>query len=64
MALASNDSTRRIFDFLNQAEIPYLTKQAIYKTVRRYTDVGEILGALRAMDLEEDLFDCISEFLA
>ena len=39
-------------------------KQAIYKTVRRYTDVGEILGALRAMDLEEDLFDCISEFLA
>ena len=64
LALRTNDRKKGVFAFLSQAEIPYLTKQAVYREVCGCEDTGMLLRQLRAMELEEDLFDCISEYLA
>lgn len=63
MELKKNDRKKRIFDFLNRAELPYLQKSTVYKTVCSHEDAAMILGELRTMDLDTDLFDCLCELL-
>ncbi len=63
MALRENDRKAGVFAFLSQAEIPYQTKQEVFREVCSCEDEGMLLRQLRTMDLEEDLFDCISEYL-
>lgn len=63
LELKGRDKKSRIFDFLNRAEISYLLKRKIYDIVCSSEDVGRILGELRAMKIDGELFDCISEMV-
>lgn len=63
MELRANDKKKLVFDFLNRAELPYLLKSGIYKTVCGHEDTGMLLSDLQAMDLDRDLFECLCEIL-
>ena len=63
MELQAIGKEKRVFDFLNRAEISYVLKRKIYDLVCGCEDAGRILGELRAEGIDQELFDCISEMI-
>ena len=63
LELAQNDVAEAVSRFLDQAEIEFNKKSAIDALVRSGKKPLVILSQLHAMELEEDLVKCISEFL-
>ncbi len=63
LRLAKNRTKEMLFAFLNQAEIEFKTKSAVYNLVRENKDLGTVVGELRAMDVEHELMGCVLEIL-
>lgn len=63
LAIRGRDLKKRLFDFLNQAEIPFVQKRKIYDLVSGKRDLQNIIGQLQSMGLEKDLVGCVSEYL-
>ncbi|OPJ61175.1 glycoside hydrolase family 31 protein [Clostridium oryzae] len=61
--LSSNDINKRIFDFLNQAQIEFELKDRIYNIVKSDKTQARIVGRLQAMELDEDLFGALCEII-
>ena len=62
-AVRRNDVAGRVFAFLDQAEIPFLTKEFVYRGVREATTPAGQMRAITALDLDADLFEALSEIV-
>ena len=62
-SLSNNSITERIFDFLNQAELPFDTKEKAYRLVKEEKSIPVLLGRLQALDLENNLYKALCEIL-
>ena len=62
-SLSDNNPTERIFDFLNQAEIPFDRKDQIYGLVQEEKNVPVLLSRLQALELDGDLYKALCEIL-
>lgn len=62
-SLSNNSITERIFDFLNQAELPFDTKEKAYRLVEEEKSIPVLLGRLQALDLENNLYKALCEIL-
>lgn len=58
-----NAVKERVFAFLNQAEISFELKDEIYALVQKERRIPVLLTQLRAMELENPLFEVLSELL-
>lgn len=59
----SNHVEKRIFDFLQQAEISYALKEEIYTAVKAEKNPIILMGNLYAMNIEEKLLGILLEIL-
>lgn len=59
-----NPVTEEVFDFLNQAEIEFETKDKIYQAVADRRSIPELLSELYAMELDRDLYGALLELLS
>jgi hypothetical protein len=62
-ALRENPVKEELFDFINQAEIPFINKDKIYRTVTAELPVSSKLAALQSMKLDADLLGVLTEIL-
>lgn len=60
---AENDTVKDVFAFLDQAEIPFQTKDALYQMVKEQKDTGLLLSELMAMELNKDLAGAMAELI-
>ena len=60
---AENHVTEECFDFLNQAEIPFLLKEALYQTIKDQEDKTVLLSTLQAMELDRELLGALTEII-
>ena len=58
-----NEVQKRIFEFLNQAEIEFMQKDEIFQAVKKETRVSVLLAGLHAMGLEKGLYEALAEIL-
>ena len=58
-----NDLAARAFDFLNQAEIAFTTKDTLYPMIRDAEDKTILLSELQAMELEPELLGVLTEII-
>ena len=63
MVSAANDVISRCFDFLNQAEIAFQVKDAVYHLITTEKRVHVLLAQLQTMNLEKDLYGVLVEIL-
>lgn len=63
LEIRKRDLKKSLFDFLNQAEIPFVQKRKIYDLISGHRNLSNIMSELQSMDLGEDLVGCISEYL-
>ena len=59
----SNQVERRFFDFLNQAEIEFSLKDALYSLIQREKSVPSLVGEMNSMNLNPDLFGALLEIV-
>ena len=59
----SPDRNAMIYDLLQHAQVPFLTKTAVYKAVCKAEDPARILGSLREMEMSEALRDAVAELI-
>ncbi|MBQ8639376.1 MAG: DUF5110 domain-containing protein [Lachnospiraceae bacterium] len=62
-SLRANPVEKKVFDFLNQAEIAFEQKERVYQTVRSSLSAAARIAQLQAMDLDRDLIGCVTELL-
>ena len=62
-AAKKNNIEKRCFDFLNQAEIDFVQKDAIYNKVIAGKKRHILLSELKAMELDDDLYGAIAEII-
>ena len=60
---AENHVTEECFDFLNQAEIPFPLKEALYQTIKDQEDKTVLLSTLQAMELDRELLGALTEII-
>ena len=58
-----NDTVERCFRFLDQAEVEFDLKDAIYRCITRESRTSVLLGQLNAMELNRDLYGALLELL-
>lgn len=58
-----NEMEKRLFDFLNQAEIAFAVKNEIYSLVCKNKNRLSVLSQLQAMEIDEELLGCLTEFV-
>ena len=58
-----NHVTEECFDFLNQAEIPFPLKEALYQTIKDQEDKTVLLSTLQAMELDRELLGALTEII-
>ena len=58
-----NHVEERVFEFLNQAEIAFILKEQIYALINEKRRVPGIISKLNAMNLDQNLFGAVLEFL-
>ena len=58
-----NHVEKRVFEFLNQAEIAFVLKEQIYELIKENRSVSGVIPKLHAMNLDQDLFGAVLEFL-
>ncbi|HIX39122.1 MAG TPA: glycoside hydrolase family 31 protein [Candidatus Blautia pullistercoris] len=63
LEIKGRDLKKSLFDFLNQAEIPFAQKRKIYDLVSGNGDLWNIMGQLQSMGLKEELVGSVSEYL-
>lgn len=63
VSLAENDVAGQVYAFLDQAEIEFNKKTAVYRLVTSGKRPLVVMGQLQAMGLSEDLVKCVSEII-
>ena len=63
VSLAENDVLGQLYAFLDQAEIEFNKKTAVYRLVASGKKPLVVMGQLQAMGLSEDLVKCVSEII-
>lgn len=63
LEIKGRDLKKSLFDFLNQAEIPFAQKRKIYDLVSGNGGLWNIMGQLQSMGLKEELVGSVSEYL-
>lgn len=63
LKLAENPVEKLVFDFLNQAEIEFGTKEMLYQRVSEGKSLKLLLSELQAMEIEEELKKALVEML-
>ncbi len=58
-----NEVQKRVFEFLNQAEIEFTRKDEVFKAVKKEARVSVLLVGLHAMGLEKGLYEALAEIL-
>ena len=58
-----NDMAAYAFDFLNQAEIPFVTKDVLYQMIQEAEDKTLLLSQLQAMELDTELLSVLTEII-
>lgn len=58
-----NDTVERCFRFLDQAEVEFDLKDAIYRCITQESRTSVLLGQLQAMELDRDLYGALMELL-
>lgn len=61
---AENDIVKDCFEFLDQAEIPFLLKEQIFHLVNTEKDRIVLLSQLQAMDTDADLLGALTEIIS
>lgn len=61
--MEGNDAVERCFRFLDQAEISFDLKDALYRCIAAEKRVNVLLGQLNAMELDRDLYGALMELL-
>lgn len=61
--VADNRIEKRIFDFLNQAEIGFVLKDRLYQLITAGKKLPVLLSELQSMELEKDLYGALMEIL-
>ena len=59
-----NEVEKRCFDFLNQAEIEFYLKDALYQLITKEKDRTVLLSKLAAMEIDTDLYKALAELLS
>lgn len=59
----SNQTQKRCFAFLNQAEISFTLKDVIYERIRNVESVPVLIAELASMNLNRDLYGALVEIL-
>ena len=60
---ADNRIEKRIFDFLNQAEIGFVLKDRLYQLITAGKNLPVLLSELQSMELDKDLYGALMEIL-
>lgn len=63
VCVRSNDLEDQLFNFLNDAQISFITKEQIYSTVKKNKNKPIIINELQSMNLEEELIEAVSEII-
>ena len=63
LGVRQNAVEDRVFEFLNQAEIEFEVKDAVYDLVMREKRIPVVLAQLEAMGIERDLCQALTEIL-
>lgn len=63
LKLAQNDVAGKVYAFLDQAEMRFDDKTAIYELVSSKKSPLVIVGRLQTMGLSEDLVKCLTELI-
>ena len=61
---AENDIVKDCFEFLDQAEIPFLLKEQIFHLVNTEKDRIVLLSQLQAMETDADLLGALTEIIS
>lgn len=61
--MKKNQVEKRIFEFLNQAEIGFSLKDELYRLVRTEKRVSVLLGQMSAMGISKDLYGVLEGIL-
>ena len=61
--VADNRIEKRIFDFLNQAEIGFVLKDRLYQLITAGKKLPVLLSELQSMELDKDLYGALMEIL-
>ena len=61
--VADNRIEKRIFDFLNQAEISFVLKDRLYQLITAGKKLPVLLSELQSMELDKDLYGALMEIL-
>ena len=61
--VADNRIEKRIFDFLNQAEIGFVLKDRLYQLITAGKNLPVLLSELQSMELDKDLYGALMEIL-
>ena len=61
---AENDIVKDCFEFLDQAEIPFLLKEQLFTLVNTEKDRIVLLSQLQAMDTDADLLGALTEIIS
>ena len=62
-AQPENQVDREVFAFLDQAEIPFIQKERIYRAVTGQAEPARQLAELQAMGLDTELYGALAELL-
>lgn len=60
----NTDYMEQVYKLLDQAQMSYAVKDQIYYKIRDAKDQQKLLGELRCLDLEADLFDALLEIIS
>ena len=63
LQVKGNGVKERVFEFLNQAEIEFELKDAVYALVMREKRIPVVLGQLEAMGIDRELYQALTELL-
>ncbi|MCI9489613.1 MAG: DUF5110 domain-containing protein [Dorea sp.] len=61
--IAENNVEQDVFQFLDQTEISFYTKEIIYKTVQKSQDSAMLLSELSAIEADADLISAVTEIV-
>ncbi len=63
MRVKGNEVQGRVFEFLNQAEIEFDVKDAVYRLVMKEKRIPILLSRLEGMGIERELYQALAEIL-
>ena len=63
LSVACNHLTDRAYDIINQAQIPFATKEKVYKLIQSEDPVARKISTIEAMPMHEGMKSVLMELL-